>query len=107
MRKRSARLKPSTRAFSASRGRRTASILDPADDAPEITDDMLARAEIVIDGKIVRRGRPPIGNQPKNSVTLRLDADVLAAYKADGAGWQTRINDDLRRIRKLKALRRA
>jgi uncharacterized protein (DUF4415 family) len=32
-----------------------------------------------------------------------LDADVLAAYRETGAGWQTRINDDLRKARKLKA----
>jgi uncharacterized protein (DUF4415 family) len=75
---------------------------DP-DDAPEITDAMLDRAEIVKDGKIVRRGRPPLGDKPKNAVTLRLDADVLASYRALGAGWQSRINADLRRVRKLKA----
>ena len=39
--------------------------IDP-DDAPELTDDMLDRAEIRIDGKIVQRGRPPLGAQPKS-----------------------------------------
>ena len=34
---------------------------------------------------------------------LRLDADVLAAYRKTGDGWQTRINADLRKARKLKA----
>ncbi|MBE7377215.1 BrnA antitoxin family protein [Pseudomonas lopnurensis] len=29
-------------------------------------------------------------------MTLRLDADVLAAFKKDGEGWQTRINAALR-----------
>ena len=32
----------------------------------------------------------------KVAVALRLDADVVAAYKASGRGWQTRINDTLR-----------
>ncbi|MET3605898.1 uncharacterized protein (DUF4415 family) [Sphaerotilus sulfidivorans] len=32
----------------------------------------------------------------KEPVKLRLDADVLAALRASGDGWQTRINDMLR-----------
>lgn len=76
--------------------------IDP-DDAPEITDEMLDRAEIRVGGRIVQPGRPPLGAQPKSAVTLRLDADVLASYRATGAGWQTRLNADLRKIRKLGA----
>jgi len=34
---------------------------------------------------------------PKQPVTLRLDADVLAWFKAGGQGYQTRINQLLRR----------
>lgn len=49
-----------------------------------------------------RRGRPPLAT-PKESVSLRLDADVLASYRETGDGWQTRINADLRKARKLKA----
>jgi len=41
-----------------------------------------------------KRGRP-IGSD-KTSTTLRLDNDVLDAFKADGSGWQTRINAALR-----------
>lgn len=33
----------------------------------------------------------------KQSVTLRLDADVLAWFKSQGHGYQTRINKLLRR----------
>jgi uncharacterized protein (DUF4415 family) len=48
-----------------------------------------------------RRGRPPLEN-PKEAVKLRLDHDVLAAYRKTGSGWQTRINADLRKAaRKL------
>ncbi|WP_375413917.1 BrnA antitoxin family protein [uncultured Bradyrhizobium sp.] len=75
--------------------------VDP-DDAPEWTDDMVARAEVRDGGRIIRRGRPPLGAKAKGVVTIRLDADVLDSYRALGAGWQTRINADLRRARKLK-----
>jgi uncharacterized protein (DUF4415 family) len=74
---------------------------DP-DDAPELTEKFFDRAEIRQGGKLVRRGRPPLSN-PKQAVKLRLDADVLAAYRKTGEGWQTRINADLRKARKLKA----
>jgi uncharacterized protein (DUF4415 family) len=72
------------------------------DDAPALTDAFFDRAEIRKGSKVVRRGRPPLDN-PKQAVKLRLDADVLAAYRATGEGWQTRINADLRKARKLKA----
>lgn len=75
--------------------------VDP-DDAPELDDDFFDRAEYRIGDKIVRPGRPPLGAQAKSSVTLRLDADVLESYRATGAGWQTQINADLRKVRKLK-----
>ncbi len=48
-----------------------------------------------------RRGRPPLLN-PKQSVKLRLDAEVVARFKADGEGWQTRINDALRKVAGLE-----
>ena len=72
------------------------------DDAPELTDAFFDRAEIRHGAKVIRRGRPPLDN-PKQAVKLRLDADVLAAYRKTGDGWQTRINADLRKARKLKA----
>ncbi|MGL4439339.1 MAG: BrnA antitoxin family protein [Bosea sp. (in: a-proteobacteria)] len=34
--------------------------------------------------------------QPKAAISIRLDADVLAFFKADGAGYQSRINAVLR-----------
>ena len=45
-----------------------------------------------------RRGRPVGSTQAvtKEAVKIRLDADVLAALRASGEGWQTRINDTLR-----------
>lgn len=45
-----------------------------------------------------RRGRPigSVAAVTKEPVKLRLDPDVLAALRASGEGWQTRINDMLR-----------
>jgi len=84
--------------------------MDP-DDAPELTDELLEKfaqtAEIRRGDKIIRRGRPPLGDSAKGIVTIRLDADVLESYRALGAGWQTRLNADLRRVRKLGAKRKA
>ncbi|MGR6431828.1 BrnA antitoxin family protein [Rhizobium sp. PAMB 3174] len=75
--------------------------LDP--DAPEATDEQLAKArpfaEVFPDlhESIQRsRGRPPVDN-PRKHVSLRLDADVLDHFKATGKGWQSRINEALRK----------
>lgn len=76
-----------------------ASWIDP-DDAPELTAEVAARAQIAIGGKIVRpatgtltkRGRPPVGEAAKQQVTLRLAPRVVDHFKASGAGWQTRLN---------------
>ncbi len=65
------------------------------DDAPELTDEFFQRADLFEGDKLVRRGRPKAA-VTKESVKLRLDADVLAALRATGAGWQTRINETLR-----------
>jgi uncharacterized protein (DUF4415 family) len=43
-----------------------------------------------------KRGRPKLANA-KRPVLLRLDPDVVERFKADGAGWQTRMNDALRK----------
>lgn len=45
-----------------------------------------------------RRGRP-VGSTAavrKSATTIRLDEEVLAAFKATGQGWQTRMNNALR-----------
>lgn len=43
---------------------------------------------------IVRRGLKPV--PPKASIALRIDADVLEWFKAQGPGYQTRMNAVLR-----------
>ncbi|MBM3602104.1 MAG: BrnA antitoxin family protein [Alphaproteobacteria bacterium] len=74
---------------------------DP-DDAPELTDEWFATADRYRGAKLVRRGRPR-SEFPKKSVNIRLDQDVLAHYRAAGPGWQSRINQTLRKAAKLKA----
>ena len=43
----------------------------------------------------VRRGRPK-SDKPKVSTTIRLSKEVIDHFRADGRGWQTRIDDALR-----------
>jgi len=83
--------------------------VDP-DDAPELTDDFFDRAQIAVGEKIIRpangtltkRGRPKL-SAPKKSVHLRLSPDVLAYFRKTGPGWQTRIDEALRKAAKLSA----
>jgi uncharacterized protein (DUF4415 family) len=43
-----------------------------------------------------RMGRPPSA-VTKESITLRVDPDVVRRFKADGPGWQSRMNEALRK----------
>jgi len=45
---------------------------------------------------LTKRGRPRKAN-PKQSTTLRLDAEILDFFKGHGKGWQTEINAVLHR----------
>lgn len=56
-------------------------------DIPELTPEMFARA-------IVKQGLK--AQRPKALLTLRVDQDVLAWFKSQGRGYQTRINSLLR-----------
>ncbi len=47
--------------------------------------------------KIVRQGLKPV--TPKSSIALRVDADVLEWFRAQGPGYQTRMNAVLRAFR--------
>lgn len=72
----------------------TKNILVDPDDAPELTDTWFEEADLMQGTKLVRRGRPT--GQTKALQTVRFDLDVLAAFKATGKGWQTRMNKALR-----------
>jgi len=72
-------------------------------DAPEATDAQRAQAHPFVEAfpaladKMRKNvgGRPKAEN-PKVAVSLRLDPEVVRRFKAQGPGWQTRINAALR-----------
>jgi uncharacterized protein (DUF4415 family) len=68
------------------------------EDAPELTEKQLAEAELHEGGKLIRRGRPPSPKTRKLPVKIRLDPDVVAALRATGPGWHTRLNALLREV---------
>ena len=71
---------------------------DEYEEAPELTDAFFEQASYAIDGVAApkpRIGRPPSATT-KVHTGIRLDADVLDHFKAQGQGWQTRINSVLR-----------
>lgn len=79
------------------------------EEIPELTDADFARGVLHIGGVPVRRGRPK-AEKRKALLSVRLDEDVIAHFRATGAGWQSRINDALRkaaRLRPAKATRPA
>lgn len=67
----------------------------PDEDIPELTEAFAAKAELHKAGKKI--GRPKSANA-KLLVTLRLDPNVIAHFREEGPGWQTRINEALARV---------
>jgi uncharacterized protein (DUF4415 family) len=65
------------------------------DDRPLTREEMQAG----IEAYRRQRGRPT--GSDKESTTIRFDRDVLAAFRAGGPGWQTRMNAALRDWLKL------
>lgn len=84
----------------------TISIDPDADDAPRLTWERAARAQLSIGDKVIREADPPLGkrrgrppkreDERKELVSVRLSPDVLAWLRATGPGWQTRLDDMLR-----------
>lgn len=64
-------------------------------DTYEVSAEEIKRMKPLGDRVAKRAGRPKLAN-PKESVTIRYDPDVLAAFRSSGEGWQTRMNDALR-----------
>ena len=62
---------------------------------PELDDAFFEHADMYVGNKLVRRGRP-VQDVTKTPIKLRLDPDIIATFKAQGRGWQTRMNDALR-----------
>ena len=71
-------------------------------------DEVIARAltdpdnppwsEEMLGVPVLKRGRGPQRSPAKVITTVRLDADVIAFFKSQGRGYQTRINDELRKV---------
>lgn len=73
-------------------------------DSPAATDEQLAQARPFAEvfpelAESIRRnlgGRPKL-ERPKMPVSIRLDQDVVEHFKAGGEGWQSRMNEALRK----------
>src|SRR5258707_9340308 len=65
------------------------------DEVPKKTDEMFERADLYEGGKLIRRGRPK-SDDPKQQITLRLDAAVLRWFQQSGPGYQSRIGAALK-----------
>jgi uncharacterized protein (DUF4415 family) len=63
---------------------------------PVLDKDWFEEADAYIGTKLVRKGRPK-AEQVKQPVSLRLDQEVVDWFKKAGPGWQTRINEALRK----------
>jgi len=76
---------------------------DPEIERPRTADEVarfkpLAEAMPELAESIRRsRGRPR-SESPKRQVTLRLDAEVLDRLRQSGPGWQSRVNDALKKV---------
>ncbi len=75
--------------------RSTTATWSDSDDAPELTEEFFQQADQYEGSKLKPRGRPKAATT-KEPVKIRLDADVVAALRESGEGWQTRVNDTLR-----------
>jgi len=76
-------------------------------DNPPWPDGKVSRARPAIEAapEIVAAWRRTRGRQKaptKNLVSLRLDPDVIAHFRKGGPGWQSRINETLRKAARLK-----
>jgi uncharacterized protein (DUF4415 family) len=80
---------------------------DAVSDNPKLTDEQLSKAKPFAEALTgiaasIRRGRGPNKAPTKKLVSLRLSGQAIEKYKADGPGWQSRIDQDLRRINKIR-----
>ena len=94
----------------ASRKRRgfSAKDLKEVSDSPELVKADFAKAkpfaEVFPDlSASIRRGRGPNKAPTKKLVSLRLSPEVIQHFKRGGRGWQSRIDETLRKVVKRKA----
>src|SRR6266446_3136436 len=75
--------------------------------SPELTAGEMAKAKPFAKAfpelaASIRRRSGPNKAPTKKLVSIRRSGQVLQVYKATGPGWQSRIDQDLRRINKIK-----
>jgi uncharacterized protein (DUF4415 family) len=120
----SRRLKGRTWEAARRKARRSLAAISDAEDAtirkaaaedrdnPPLDDRFLARmrAATEVAPELVRRARGQRGPQKskpvKTLVSLRLDPDVIEHFRSRGPGWQSRINQALRKVAKLSRIMR-
>ena len=80
---------------------RAAALSDP--DAQPLSDVQMDRMrpahEVVphlVAAQLRGRGRPKV-ESPKEKLAIRLDPEVIEAWRASGPGWQTRMGETLRK----------
>lgn len=81
---------------------------EPDEDSPELTDEDFTRMRPASEAlpeifgatlaaeMLVPKGGRPRTDTPKVFTGIRLDAEVLEAFRATGKGWQTRMNNALK-----------
>jgi len=58
--------------------------------------EMFPELAAKMEAEIAKRGRPK-QEKTKTIITVRLDPEVVDKYRAKGKGWQSQMNQDLRR----------
>ena len=76
------------------------------DDNPEWTKEDFARAKPLaefpeLQAALEKKGGRPAGSN-KEQIALRVDKDVVQHFRASGAGWQSRMNEALRKAAGLR-----
>jgi uncharacterized protein (DUF4415 family) len=80
-------------------------------DTPELTAEQIGKAKPFAEAfpalaETMRRGRGKQRAPTKQLVSLRLDRAVLDAFRATGDGWQSRMNEALRKAAPGSKLKR-
>jgi uncharacterized protein (DUF4415 family) len=91
--------KPTLTSFSSAQ---IAAAMAAAEPSPDASDIDWAQGVVTPGGGVratigaLRKARGKNVNPTKEAVAIRLDAQVLAAFRAEGPGWQTRMNTVLK-----------
>jgi uncharacterized protein (DUF4415 family) len=91
-----------SRRFGSNLKKVDAHVVTPAEyvELPEVTAEQLERAEYRVGGRLKShpRRRGPQKAPKKVPLSLRLSPEVVRHFRAKGRGWQTRIDEALRKL---------